>query len=71
MYESQRQKAARLGANGVIVSETRDAGAVAVVANAVLGTPADRRGRAVAIYIAEDSTRVRETCERAHPRSSR
>ena len=71
MYESQRQKAARLGANGVILGETRDAGAVAVVANAVLGTPADRRGRAVAIYIAEDSVRVRETCERAHPRSSR
>jgi hypothetical protein len=69
MHESQRQKAARLGANGVILGETRDAGAVAVVANAVLGTPADRRGRAVAIWIAEDSVRVQEVCARARPRS--
>jgi len=71
MHNSQRQKAAALGANGIIMGETRDAGQGAQVASAILGTPANRRGRAVAIYIAEDSTRVRETCTAAHPQSDR
>lgn len=65
MHESQRDRAAKLGANGIILGETRDAGQVAQVANALLGTPADRRGRAVAIYIAGDSLRVSEACARA------
>jgi hypothetical protein len=67
MHDSQRQKAAELGANGIILGETRDAGQAAQVASALFGTPANRRGHAVAIYIAEDSARVHETCSKAHP----
>ena len=69
MHNSQRQKAAKVGANGIIMGETRDAGQGAQVASALLGTPANRRGRAVAIYIADDSVRVQTTCAAAHPAS--
>jgi len=66
MYESQRKKAAEAGANGLILGETREASTGAVVANALIGTPADRRGRAVAIYIERDSARVRQACAGRH-----
>jgi hypothetical protein len=67
MHNSQRQQAAQMGANGIIIGETRDAGQGAQVAAALFGTPANRRGRAVAIYIAEDSVRARNVCAAAHP----
>ena len=62
MYESQRKKAAEAGANGLILGQTHEASTGAVVANALLGTPANRRGQAVAIYIERDSARVRQAC---------
>jgi len=62
MLNSQRKEAAKLGANGVILQGTRDAGQGAQVASALFGTPANRRGHALAIYVPGDSVRVREAC---------
>ncbi|MGH7531006.1 MAG: hypothetical protein ACREMN_11540 [Gemmatimonadales bacterium] len=66
MINSQRKKAASLGANGLILSETRDAGTGAKVAQALLGTSANRKGKAVAIYIPDDTARVRQACSAVH-----
>jgi hypothetical protein len=65
MHNSQRKKAAQLGANGVILGDIKDPSTGAKIASAVFGTSANRKGQAVAIHIAEDSTRVRETCTAA------
>ena len=58
MYNSMRKKAAELGANGVIVENTKDPGTGAKVAKALLGTSANRKGEAVAIYVHPDTTAV-------------
>jgi hypothetical protein len=46
-----RQEAGKLGANAIIGGDTRDAGTGARVASAILGTFANRRSNAVAIYV--------------------
>jgi hypothetical protein len=51
MYNSMRKKAAELGANGVILDATSEPGAGAKVAQALFGVSADRKGKAVAIFI--------------------
>ena len=67
MIESQRRKAAQLGANGVILGAVEDATTGQKVAQALLGTSANRKGKAIAIYVPSDSIRVREACP---PRST-
>lgn len=62
MIESQRRKAGELGANGVILGDVQDATTGQKVAKALLGTSANRKGKAIAIYIPSDSVRVREAC---------
>lgn len=66
MYDSQRQKAAEAGANGLVLGQTQDPGAVAQVAHALVGTSANRKGQAIAIYIESDSARVRLACAGRH-----
>lgn len=58
MYESMRKKAADLGANGIILQAVEEPGAGAKVAQALFGTGADRKGKAIAIFVfpAPDST---------------
>ena len=51
MYEAMRKKAAKLGANGVILDGVSEPTTGQRVARAFLGTPADRKGKAIAIYI--------------------
>ncbi len=63
MLNSQRKEAAKLGANGVLLQGTKDAGQGAQVAAALFGTPANRRGHAMAIYVPGDTARVRQACE--------
>ncbi len=58
MYSSMRKKAAQLGANGVILENTKDPGTGAKVAKALLGTSANRKGEAIAIYVHPDTTVV-------------
>jgi len=51
MYEGMRKKAAAVGANGVVLDAVSEPTTGQRVAQAFLGTPAQRKGKAVAIYI--------------------
>lgn len=62
MANSQRKKAAKLGANGVILGDQKDPSTGAKIAKAFLGTSANRKGQSVAIYIPSDTTRVERVC---------
>jgi len=64
MANSQRKKAAKLGANGVILGEQKDPSTGAKIAHDLLGTSADRKGKSLAIYVPDDSARVQEACAR-------
>ncbi|MGH7605034.1 MAG: hypothetical protein ACRENK_13700 [Gemmatimonadaceae bacterium] len=65
VLKAMRAKAALAGANGVIVDALGTSHATVKVIGAVLGTShADRKGRAVAIWMPSDTARVREACGR-------
>jgi hypothetical protein len=51
MIDKMREEAGKLGANAIILGEIKDPGTVARVASVVFGTPADRQGQAIAVYI--------------------
>lgn len=65
MINSQRKKAAKLGANGIILGFMKDPSTGAQVWHALIGTNANRKGGALAIYIPSDSSRVAEACKTA------
>jgi hypothetical protein len=63
MYESQRKKAAKMGANGLILSPISEPKAGTKIIGALFGTGAERKGHATAIWIPADSARVTEMCD--------
>ena len=65
MMKSMRQKAAQVGATGIIMGNIDEPGAGAKVVGAIFGTGTERKGKSVAIYIPGDSARVREVCAAA------
>jgi hypothetical protein len=62
MYNSQRKKAAQLGANGIVLNDIQEPGAGAKIIGSLLGTGTERKGRALAIYVPEDSARTIQIC---------
>ncbi len=62
MMKSQRRKAASIGANGIIIGEVKEPNAGTKIIGSLLGTGAERKGAALAIYIPEDSARVQRAC---------
>lgn len=50
-HRSMQERASRIGANAVILGETREPSTAAEIAGAVLGVPANRRSEAIAIYV--------------------
>lgn len=63
LLESIRSQAARLGANGVVIDALGATHATVKVVGAALGgNDADRKGRAIAIWMPSDTARVREAC---------
>ena len=68
MLASQRNKAAELGANGILFTGIQEASAGAKVAAAFLGTGTQRKGHATAIEVPGDSARVRAACDGVHNR---
>ncbi|MFZ5625074.1 MAG: hypothetical protein ACOY71_11705 [Gemmatimonadota bacterium] len=62
MIESQRKKAAAVGANALVLMGQKDASTGAKVASALLRIPKNRKGEAVALYVPGDSARVRAAC---------
>lgn len=51
MFESMRKKAAELGANGVILDTVAEPTTGQKVASAILPVTANRKGKAIAIYV--------------------
>jgi hypothetical protein len=64
MVNSQRKKAAQLGANGIIVGGIDEPKAGTKIIGALLGTGAERKGKALAIWVPEDSTKSARLCAR-------
>ena len=69
MITSQRKTAAKLGANAIILSSMTAPNTIQKVLPALLPDPArwfwktpDRKGKSVAIYISDDSAKVKEFC---------
>ena len=62
MMKSQRQKAGDIGATGIILTGIDEPGAGAKVAGAILGTGAERKGKALAIFSPQDTAKVNAAC---------
>ena len=63
LLRSIRSRAARLGANGVVIDALGATHATVKVVGAALGgNVAERKGRAIAIWMPSDTARVREAC---------
>jgi len=50
MIDKMREEAGKLGANAIVLNEIKDPSTGAKVASAVLGTTANRKGQAIAIF---------------------
>jgi hypothetical protein len=64
MMESMREKAAELGANGIILDNIDEPSALTKVIGAVAKTGTQRKGKALAIFIPGDSPATEEVCSR-------
>ncbi len=65
VLKSVRNEAAKAGANGVVVESLRATHAtVKILGAAVGGKDADRKARAIAIWMPSDTARVRKACGR-------
>ena len=51
LYEAVRKRAAKIGANGVLLSEIKEPGTGAKVAAAVFGYDTQRKSQMIAIYV--------------------
>ena len=65
MVKSQRKKAAQLGANGLILTDINEPKPGTKIIGALLGTGAERKGKALAIYVPDDSLKTAITCGRS------
>ena len=63
LLKSIRNQAARVGANGIVIDALGATHATVKVVGAALGSnDAERKGRAIAIWMPSDTARVREAC---------
>jgi len=65
MIESMRDKAAEVGANGIILSGIDEPSALTKVIGQVAKTGSQRKGKALAIYVPSDSTNTATACANA------
>lgn len=59
MIDKMRQEAGKLGANAIILQDMRDPNNTARVLGALVGTPTNRKGQAIAIYVPDLRRTVR------------
>jgi len=68
MFKSMRKKAAKLGANAIILDAVSEPTVGAKIAAAVLfGTGAERKGKALAIYVIPGSKKARQRSNQLEP----
>lgn len=65
MIQSMRDKAAEVGANGIILSGIDEPSALTKVIGQVAKTGSQRKGKAMAIYVPSDATNTATTCANA------
>ena len=65
MIKSMRDKAAEVGANGIILTGIDEPSALSKVIGDVAQTGTVRKGKSLAIYVPSDSARVRTVCATA------
>lgn len=65
MIQSMRDKAAEVGANGIILSKIDEPSALTKVIGEIAKTGSQRKGNALAIYIPSDSTSSVTVCAKA------
>jgi hypothetical protein len=65
MIESMRDKAAEVGANGIILSGIDEPSALTKVIGQVAKTGSQRKGKALAIYVPSDSANTATACANA------
>jgi len=66
MLKAIRSKAAGVGANGVVINSLGATHATVKIIGAAVGSnDADRKGRAIAIWMPSDTARVREACSKS------
>ena len=65
MVDSMRDKAAEVGANGIILSRIDEPSALTKVIGQVAKTGSQRKGNALAIYVPTDSTNTTTVCAKA------
>lgn len=51
LIDKLREEAGKLGANAIILNDVKEASTGAKVAQAILGTSAERKGEAIAVYV--------------------
>src|SRR5882672_3128794 len=64
MIESMREKAAEVGANGIILNGIDEPSALTKVIGEVAKTGSQRKGNALAIFVPSDSTNTATICAR-------
>jgi hypothetical protein len=69
MIESMRDKAAEVGANGIILKGIDEPSALTKVIGQVAQTGSQRKGNALAIYVPSDSTSTTTVCAAAAKKS--
>jgi hypothetical protein len=69
MIESMRDKAAEVGANGIILKGIDEPSALTKVIGQVAQTGSQRKGNALAIYVPSDSTSTATVCAAAAKKS--
>lgn len=62
VLKSVRKQAASVGANGVVVDSRASHATVKILGAALGGNDADRKAKAIAIWMPSDTVRVREVC---------
>jgi hypothetical protein len=68
MFESMKKKAGEMGANAVILDAVSEPGAGAKVAAAIFGVSAQRKGKAIAIWIYPSSDPANQNVPVAEPK---
>ena len=57
MYRSMREKAGEMGANAIILQSVQEPSTGSKVARVLIGVPANREGKSIAIFVLPDSTK--------------
>jgi hypothetical protein len=58
MFQAMRVKAGKLGANAIVLEGIKEPSAATKIVGEILGTGAERKGRAVAIFVLPEDTQT-------------